>query len=44
MFTILELTRPDWNAISVSLNVLADCIFFASLYWGHRRATGGKND
>ncbi len=35
MFTFLELMRDDWNAIGLGLNVLADAIFFGSLYWAH---------
>ena len=38
MFTLIELTSDDWNYIGLSLNILADCIFFASLYWGYRRS------
>ena len=34
MFTLIELTRSDWNYVGLGLNILADCIFFGSLYWG----------
>ena len=37
MFTLVELTSGDWNYVGLSLNVLADFIFFGSLYWGHWR-------
>jgi len=42
MFTLVELTSDDWNYVGLSLNILADCIFFASLYWGHWRINQGE--
>ncbi len=38
MFTFLELTYDDWNAISLGLNIVADAIFFGAMIWAHKIA------
>ena len=37
MFTFIDLTDPGMNAIGLTLNIVADCIFFGALYWGHKK-------
>ena len=44
MFTFVELTRDDWNGISLALNVLSDIIFFSALHWAYSRNQSNSSD
>jgi len=44
MFTILELLDDNMSRAQIVYALLADCIFFGSMFWAYRRAKKARQD